>query len=174
MSLKEYTAPSCADLTQQLIGSETQTAARVRKHRENIALQCNATVTERNETATICNTDKEKEIDLEERDERGEGTPAPAPKKSSPKAERHRYGEYKHVLLTDEQYKNLNVDFGSNAVAVYIKKVDEYCQQTGKTYKDYNLTIRNWIRKDGNFNGNGSTRDVGAADTEHSKYALEF
>lgn len=101
-------------------------------------------------------------------------TPAPLSKKSHSKAERHKYGEYKHVLLTDEQVKKLNEDFGSNTVALYIRKVDEYCQQTGKTYKDYNLTIRNWIGKDGNFYGNSSNRDIGAADTKHSKYATEF
>ena len=115
---------------------------------------------------------------LELGEDRGESAPSPAPapptKKSSPKAERHKYGEYNHVLLTDEQLKKLNEDFGNNTVAVYIKKVDEYCQQTGKTYKDYNLTIRNWIGKDGNLNGNGGNRDVNTADTEHSKYAIEF
>ena len=100
--------------------------------------------------------------------------PAPSPKKSSQKVERHKYGEYKHVLLTDEQLKKLNEDFGNNTVAMYIRNVDEYCQQTGKTYKDYNLTIRNWIGKDGNFNGNGSNRNFSTADTEHSKYAMEF
>lgn len=111
-------------------------------------------------------------------EDRRAGTPSPAPalptKKFSQKAERHKYGEYNHVLLTDEQLKKLNEDFGNNTVAVYIKKVDEYCQQTGKTYKDYNLTIRNWIGKDGNLNGNGGNRDVNTADTEHSKYAIEF
>lgn len=110
-------------------------------------------------------------------EDRGESTPSPAsappPKKSPPKAERHKHGEYKHVLLTEEQLKKLNEDFGNNTVAAYIRKVDEYCQQTGKTYKDYNLTIRNWIGKDGNFNGNDGNKDF-STDTEPSKYAIEF
>lgn len=105
---------------------------------------------------------------------RGESTPSPPPKKSPPKAERHKYGEYKHVLLTDEQVKKLNEDFCNDTVALYIRKVDEYCQQTGKTYKDYNLTIRNWIGKDGNFNGNGGSKNADAADNGHSKYSTEF
>lgn len=107
-------------------------------------------------------------------EDRGESEPSPPPKKSPPKAERRKYGEYKHVLLTDEQHKKLNEDFGNNTVALYIRKVDEYCQQTGKTYKDYNLTIRNWIGKDGNFNGNGGSKNTDAEDTEHSRYATEF
>ncbi|MDE6762560.1 MAG: phage replisome organizer N-terminal domain-containing protein [Oscillospiraceae bacterium] len=57
---------------QQLIGSETQTAARVRKHRENIALQCNATVTK-------CNTEKEIR---EKRVEKEKDTP-PTPSKGA-------------------------------------------------------------------------------------------
>ncbi len=107
-------------------------------------------------------------------EDRGESTPSPPPKKSPPKAERHKHGEYNHVLLTDEQLKKLNEDFGNDTVALYIRKVDEYCQQTGKTYKDYNLTIRNWIGKDGKFNGNSNHKDIGAADAERSKYATEF
>lgn len=111
-------------------------------------------------------------------EDRGKSTPAPSPdpppKKSPLKAERRKYGEYKHVLLTDEQAKKLNEDFGNDTVALYIRKVDEYCQQTGKTYKDYNLTIRNWIGKDGNLNGNGGNKNADTADTGHSKYATEF
>lgn len=60
----------------------------------------------------------------------------------------HKYGEYKHVRLTDEQYSRLTADFGETKIADYIRRVDEYCQQHGKSYKDYNLTIRNWIRNE--------------------------
>lgn len=61
---------------------------------------------------------------------------------------RHKHGEYKHVLLTDEQYQKLLEDLGESKLAEYIKKVDEYCQQYGKSYKDYNLTIRKWFKND--------------------------
>jgi len=67
------------------------------------------------------------------------------------KPTRHKYGEYSHVLLTDEQYQKLIDDYGVDKVNKYIKKVDEYCQQYGKSYKDYNLTIRNWLNKDNAF-----------------------
>lgn len=66
----------------------------------------------------------------------------------TPKPVRHKHGEYKHVLLTDEQYNKLLSDYGSEKLDAYIRKVDEYCEQTGKKYKNYLLTIRNWIRKD--------------------------
>lgn len=57
---------------------------------------------------------------------------------------RHKYGEYGHVMLTDKQYQKLIDDYGEDATKKAIKKVDEYCQQYGKSYKDYNLTLRKW------------------------------
>lgn len=122
--------------------------------------------------------------ELEE--DRGESTLTPSPtlltKKSSQKAERHKYGEYNHVLLTDEQLKKLNEDFGNNTVDTYIRKVNEYCQQTGKAYRDYNLTIRNWVQKDKQNNGgihNGQIERNGdfktsAGDSPKPKYGTMF
>ena len=60
------------------------------------------------------------------------------------KPEKHKYGEYGHVLLTDEQYTRLIDDYGEKFVLDGIRNVDEYCQEHGKTYKDYNLTLRKW------------------------------
>lgn len=77
---------------------------------------------------------------------------SPQEQKSQPV--RHKYGEYNHVLLTDEQYLKLISDYTESTVKEYIRKVDEYCQQYGKSYHDYNLTIRNWIRRDGKNAGN--------------------
>lgn len=71
------------------------------------------------------------------------------PNGAKQKPTRHKYGEYNHVLLTDEQYSKLIADYSEQIVRDYIRRVDEYCQQYGKSYNDYNLTIRNWLRKDG-------------------------
>ena len=57
---------------------------------------------------------------------------------------KHEYGEYKHVRLTDSQYAKLINDYGEDAVQSGIRNVDEYCQEHGKVYKDYNLTLRKW------------------------------
>ena len=75
------------------------------------------------------------------------GEAAPAPEKKKPVF--HKFGEYKHVKLTEEQHKKLIEDYGEQKTAEYIKRCDEYVQQTGKKYKDFNLTIRSWIGKDG-------------------------
>ena len=57
---------------------------------------------------------------------------------------RHKYGEYNHVLLTDDEFQRLVRYYGEKAVLEGIRNVDEYCQEHGKTYKDYNLTLRKW------------------------------
>lgn len=66
----------------------------------------------------------------------------------SQKPQKHKHGEYKHVLLTDEECSRLLNDYGEETTELYIKKVDEYCQMKGKTYKDYNLAIRNFMNRD--------------------------
>ena len=62
-------------------------------------------------------------------------------KKGTP---RQTYGEYKHVKLTEEEFNRLCNDYGETDTLKAIKILDEYCQETGKTYKDYNLTLRRW------------------------------
>jgi hypothetical protein len=63
---------------------------------------------------------------------------------SSKKETRHKYGEYKHVLLTDKQYQDLCEEYGDIETGDAIRRVDEYCEQSGKTYKNYSLVIKKW------------------------------
>lgn len=113
----------------------------------------NPSKSEKNPSYSEKNSIKEsKENKRKVNESKGEYEPnGSAPK---PKPERHKYGEYKHVLLTDQQYSKLINDFGEQVVKSYIRKVDEYCQQYGKSYNDYNLTIRKWLGKDGKHAGN--------------------
>lgn len=60
---------------------------------------------------------------------------------------RHKLGEFGHVLLSDEDAAKLDEEF-PGFWRDYITKVDEYCEQSGKRYKNYRLTISKWIRKD--------------------------
>lgn len=70
----------------------------------------------------------------------GDSDESPAPAKPV----RHKRGEYGHVMLTDDEYERLCDTYGDDLTKTAIECVDEYCQQTGKRYKDYNLTIRKW------------------------------
>ena len=92
--------------------------------------------------------DKDKEIDINKRT----GKPSPAP----PKSVKKKFGEYGNVSLTDEQYSQLVKDYGESVMNDYIQRMDEYIQMKGKKYKDFNLALRNWIKKDGITKGNES------------------
>ncbi|MFS0947821.1 helix-turn-helix domain-containing protein [Enterococcus durans] len=71
----------------------------------------------------------------------------PPSKKSKAKPIRHKYGEYKNVLLSDEQMGKLRAEF-PNDYQERIERLSEYCASTGKSYKNYLATIRNWAKKD--------------------------
>ena len=58
-----------------------------------------------------------------------------------------RYGEYRNVLLSDDQMKKLQEEFPDDWEK-RIENVSCYCQSTGRTYKDYLATIRNWAKKE--------------------------
>lgn len=76
-----------------------------------------------------------------------EGKP-PAQKKSKKKeVVRHQYGEYKNVLLSDEDIEKLKTEFPDKYLD-YIERVSVYMQQHHKSYSDYLATIRHWIRDD--------------------------
>jgi len=68
-------------------------------------------------------------------------------KKSKPSPARHKYGEYQNVLLSDEQLDKLKYEF-PNDWEQRIDRVSEYCELSGKTYKNYLATIRAWAKKD--------------------------
>ena len=64
-----------------------------------------------------------------------------------PKAVRHKYGLYKNVLLTDEDYAKLQEEFPHD-YSERIERLSEYMASTGKSYKNHLATIRNWAKKD--------------------------
>lgn len=68
-------------------------------------------------------------------------------KKTKAKPIRHKYGEYKNVLLSDEQMEKLKTEF-PNDYQERIERLSEYCESSGKTYKNYLATIRSWARKE--------------------------
>ena len=79
---------------------------------------------------------------------------------SMKKAKKVRFGEYNHVLLTDAEYEKLCNDYGCDVANKYIKKVDEYCEQSGKRYKNYNLAIRNTFMSRDNVIPQSKKRDI--------------
>jgi len=62
-------------------------------------------------------------------------------------ANRHKYGQYKNVLLSDDEVEKLKTEFPLDWQD-RIERVSEYCASKGVTYKNYLATIRAWARKD--------------------------
>ena len=62
------------------------------------------------------------------------------------KSQRHKYGKYKNVLLTDEDMGELQNEFSDWEDR--IERLSSYIGSTGKKYKNHLITIRNWARKD--------------------------
>jgi hypothetical protein len=57
--------------------------------------------------------------------------------------QKHKYGEYKHVLLTDNELERLKNDFTN--YEELINYLDEYIEMKGYKAKNHNLAIRKWV-----------------------------
>ena len=66
---------------------------------------------------------------------------------SPPKHSRHKYGMYKNVLLSDEEYQKLMEEFPHDYTD-RIERLSEYMASIGKKYKNHLATIRKWARND--------------------------
>ena len=56
---------------------------------------------------------------------------------------KRKYGEYKNVLLTDDEYNRLKNDYDN--CDELIKFLDEYIEMKGYKAKSHNLAIRKWV-----------------------------
>lgn len=63
------------------------------------------------------------------------------------KPARNKYGQYKNVLLSDEDMDKLKTEFPQDWEN-RIERLSEYIASSGKSYKNHLATIRSWARKD--------------------------
>lgn len=85
----------------------------------------------------------EPQLSTKEQSTKGQST-----KESSTKKEtRHKYGEYKNVLLSDSDMQKLQAEFPTDWEE-RIERLSYYMESKGVTYKNHLATIRNWARKD--------------------------
>lgn len=85
--------------------------------------------------------EKEKENETVKENEK-EKSKTPIPTKKS-------FGEFNNVKLTEQEYKNLVIDYTERTTNKYIEKLGGYIASTGKKYNSHYATIQNWARKDG-------------------------
>lgn len=62
---------------------------------------------------------------------------------ASVKANKHKYGEYKNVLLKDEELQKLKKDYPN--WEELIKYLDEYIEMKGYKAKSHYLCIKKWV-----------------------------
>lgn len=130
----------------EMVGSETSSAKRVREWRakqetQKKTLQCNNGVNH-----NVIQENRDKSLDIRDKDikdiDKEINTPTPSkPKKIKP--QKHKHGEFQHVLLTDDEFNRLKKDF--DFYDELIKKLDEYIETSGKRYKNHNLVLRGWV-----------------------------
>ena len=109
------------------------------------ALTTGETNCKTNSKTNVSSADKEKDKEIDkERDKEdkesvsAEPTPAPKPKK-------RKFGEYSHVLLTDDQNAKLIEEYGEIVTAKAITFLDEYIEMKGYKAKNHYLAIKKWV-----------------------------
>ena len=132
---------------ENMIGSASDSdgARRIRRYRENQKALQNVTqcVTNRNESKSI-ELDKDIELDIKENSntikEKCQPTSGftPAPDKIS----KHKYGSFKNVLLTEEEYNKLKAMENGEKAIEFLSNYREYKGYKAKS--DY-LAIRKWV-----------------------------
>ena len=135
-----------------LIGSETESAVRMRRSRSRKASLSDGPVTRQLQSG-YTEKEIEKEIDIEIYKPSDDSLP-PAlvskvdtePIKKKVKQVKHKHGEYNNVLLTDEELGKLKEEYSD--LDDRIERLSSYIASTGKVYKSHYATIRNWARKD--------------------------
>ena len=147
-------------------------SANIPEHCSNIVQKC---YTEKEKEKEIeiekekeIEIEKEKEIEIEsEREKKLEQS-------SSTRARdtRHKYGEYKNVLLSDKDFEKLREEF-PNDWQQRIESLSAYIASTGKTYKNHLATIRNWARRD-QERGQIASKPTGTATNPKAQELNEF
>ena len=92
--------------------------------------------------------DLDSNLDLYSDSEKDSFPMADEPPISPPKKreERHQYGEYKNVLLSDEELEKLQKELPDWRNMV--ERLSEYIASSGKKYKSHYATLRSWNRRE--------------------------
>jgi len=119
-----------------MIGNETEWASKKRLYRE----KQRQIDTKEGQKRTLSDKSKRLEIELDKEIEKEiEYTPdKPA------ESQKHKHGEYKHVLLTSDEYLRLCEEWGEPELLRMIKELDEGIEMKGYKYKNHNLALRRW------------------------------
>lgn len=68
--------------------------------------------------------------------------------KEKKKPVKHKYGEFKNVLLTDDEHRKLLDAFGERFVKRKVQDLSEYIEIKKPKYKNHYLVLRKWAKRD--------------------------
>lgn len=129
---------------EDMIGSETSGAKRIREWREKQKLlHCNTDVTQ-DVTSDVTQEIRDKSIDNREKENRDKRKNIEVDKRPA-RTPKHKYGEYGHVLLKDDELEKLNAKYGEEETKEAIKYLDEYIEMKGTKYRSHYLALKKWV-----------------------------
>lgn len=94
-------------------------------------------------SSTINNTCRERGVT-----ESNEDTRVTLGTRARKKPEKHRYGSFKNILLSDEEFDKLSKNPDIRDVGDWIEKASGYIEAKGDKYKSHYAMILNWVRMD--------------------------
>lgn len=128
---------------ENMVGSETKWAEKKRVYREKQKLLGHSSGQEQRQKKDIVRQEyRDKSIEI--RDKSIDIDKEKDSVLDKPKQTKHKYGEYHHVLLDDNQYEHLKELYGDDLEG-HIKILDEYLETSGKKYKNHSLVIQKWV-----------------------------
>lgn len=128
---------------ENMVGSETKWAEKKRIYREKQKLLGHSNGQEQRQKKDIVRQEyRDKSIEI--RDKSIDIDKEKDIVFDNQKQTKHKYGEYHHVLLDDNQYEHLKELYGEDLEG-HIKILDEYLETSGKKYKNHSLVIQKWV-----------------------------
>lgn len=137
----------------KMLGSETYWAQKKREQKQKAleqppvvpALENVQRVSNAIPTCPSKSIDKEIELEKDKEIEcKPDSTNPPTPP-ATQKATKHKYGEYYHVRLTQEEYTKLEAEYGGQLTKAAVTFLDEYIEMKGYKAKSHYLAIRKWV-----------------------------
>jgi 5-methylcytosine-specific restriction endonuclease McrA len=139
-------------------------------HKRNIQALCRPCNTRKkdknNEEITELLQDSNAKVTLDkirEDKNREDNSNTSSKKTKKKKPVKHKYGEYKNVLLTDDEKQKLKDKFGTAKAKALVKELDEGIELKGYKYKSHYLAILKWSKNTkptGSFEPNNNATDI--------------
>ena len=98
-------------------------------------------------TTDTNHTDNDNDTDTDNESDNDNDSVKKEDAKASKKEPKHKYGQYKNVLLSDSELEKLKDEFFYDWEE-RIERLSEYIESKGTKYKNHLATIRSWARKE--------------------------